>query len=156
MPTMTEAKLAIVDTLKANSAVATEFTTANIDYGEPRNLNLETVVKRINVVSVGRVEEQQTVLSGRRSTVRYDFDVVASFLDTDPKSASDRWERYEAMMKDALEGNPFLLRGGVKHANIGISFPRSLVVNNPQVDSLYHVVVSLEARHSLVASSRAA
>lgn len=146
--------MAIVETLKANAAVVAEFTTANIDYGEPRNLNMDTAVKRINVVSVGLVEEQYAVLSASQSNVRYDFDIVASFLDADPKSASDRWEKYEAMMKDAMDSNSYLLRGGIQRANLGIKFPRSLIVNNPTVDHLYHVIVSLEARHRIHAKAR--
>jgi len=117
-PNLTEAKMAIVETLKGNNAVATEFTTANIDYGEPRNLNMDIAVKRINVVSVGLVEEQYAVLSASQSNVRYDFDVVASFLDADPKAASDRWEKYEALIKNALDANPFLIRSAVKRANL--------------------------------------
>lgn len=148
--------MAIVETLQGNTAVAMEFTTGNIDYGEPRNLNMDTVVKRINVVSIGQVEEDYAVLSAKQSNVRYDFDVVASFLDADPKSASDRWEKYDAMIKDAMDANPYLLRGGIQRANLGIKFPRSAIVNNPQVDHLYHVIVSLEARHRIHAKARSA
>jgi len=151
---LTEAKMAIVETLKANAAIITEFTAANVDYGEPRNLNMDAVVKRVNVVSVGEVEEHPAVLSGRWSNVTFAFDVVVSFLESDPKAASDRWEQYDGMVKNALDANPFLIRSAVQRAALGVTFPRSLVVNNPQTDYLYHAIIAVEARHRVVTGAR--
>lgn len=151
---LTEAKMAIVETLKADTAIIAEFTAANVDYGEPRNLNMDTVVKRINVVSVGEVTEAYAVLSARSSNVTFAFDIVVSFLEADPKAASDRWEKYDGMIKNALDANPYLIRATVKRAALGITFPRSLVVNNPQTDYLYHAIIAVEARHRVVAGAR--
>lgn len=152
---LTEAKMAIVDTLKADAGIIAEFTAANVDYGEPRNLDLSTTPKRINVISVGEVREDYAVLSRNQSNVKYRFQIVASFLDSDPKSASDRWEQYDGLVKDALDANPFLLRSAVQRASLGIFFTSSEVVNNPSVDHLYHVLVGMEARHRIVAGARA-
>lgn len=151
---LTEAKMAIVETLKADAGIIAEFTAANVDYGEPRNLDLSTITKRINVISVGETREDYAVLSRNKSTVKYRFQIVASFLDADPKSASDRWEQYDGLVKDALDANPFLTRSAVQRAALGIFFTSSEVVNNPMVDHLYHVLIGMEARHQAVAGAR--
>ena len=149
-PAITAAKKAIVSTLHSDATILGEFGSEHILYGEPRNVDLRTVARQINVMSYGIVHEAYAVLSARQSNVTYQFWILVSFMETEPIAASDRWEVYDSMVKNALDGNPTL--GGT--ANLGIRFTESRVLNHPEIDPLYHVLIGVEAKHRIAAGGR--